>query len=135
MLYIPQYFELHELLPPSAYNALGDTGWELLDPLLLESLDAVRKMFGKMKVNDYEFGGKRQWSGLRTVESPYYRPYSQHSFGRAADLIPLEADVRDVRQFIVDNTYKFPLITGIELNVSWLHIDVRNTKGVKLFTP
>ena len=135
MLYIPEYFDIRELVPPKAYEDRGVKAWELLDPLLLESIDAVRKMFGPMTINNWNTGGPRQWSGLRTPDSPYYTKYSQHSFGRAADMIPMDADVNEVRNYIILNPQKFPLITGIELQVAWLHIDVRNTKGVKTFLP
>jgi len=135
MHYIPSYFGISELVPPSVHNERGEKAWELLDPLLLESIDAVRKMFGPMVINNWASGGDRQWSGLRTPDSPYYSKYSQHSFGRAADMLPQDADVNEIRSYIILNPAKFPLITGIELNVSWLHIDVRNTKGVKTFNP
>lgn len=133
MLYIPKFFKIQELVPQHVYNERGDKAWELLDPLLLDSADAIRRMFGPMTVNNWHVGGSREWSGLRTEHSPYGTMYSQHRFGRALDMIPHDVPVDVVRKYIVDNSNEFPLITGIELDVNWLHIDVRNSKGVKLF--
>lgn len=133
MLYIPEYFTIQELVPEYVYKERGELAWELLDPLLLETIDVVRRKFGPATINNWHIGGNRQWSGLRTAASPVGSQYSQHMFGRAADMIFKDTTSDEATMFIMKNQSKFPLITGIELNVGWLHIDVRNTKGVKVF--
>jgi hypothetical protein len=90
-----------------------------------------------MTVNNWKWGGDRSWSGLRTVDSPWFSTYSQHSFGRAADCIFKETTAEDVRQDILaspdDTTFQF--INSIELDVSWLHFDVRNCNRILAFKP
>ena len=87
-----------------------------------------------MTINNYMWGGDRGWSGLRTKDSSYYSPTSQHSLGKAIDCIFSAYDVEEVRQYILNNPDEFPHIGGIELNVSWLHLDVRERQNGKIKT-
>ncbi len=86
-MYTCQHFAIHELVPPHVYQDRGEAAWQLLDERLLITLDKLRIRYGPTTVNNYYWGSEREWSGLRTVDSPYYRPYSQHTFGRAADCL------------------------------------------------
>lgn len=134
-MYRCQYFVLQELLPPNVYH--DRPSWELLDDRLLRALDALRERYGPMIVNNWHTGGERQWSGLRTPESPYYSRYSQHSFGRAADCLFSLTTAEKVRESILaspdDPAHR--LITSFEEETSWLHIDVRNCERIKRFKP
>jgi len=133
-MYICTHFDLHELLPPKLFRSRPINGWELLDSRLLITLDNLRKKYGKITINDYYFGGEREWSGLRTPESPYYSETSQHTFGRAADCLFSDISVDRVREEILaGSNYGFGYIHGIELDVSWFHVDVRNYDGIKTF--
>jgi len=134
-----KHFKIHELIPPKAFQKFGEKGWILIDPTLIELLDAMRNEFGRATINNYMFGGDRQWSGLRTTDSPDYTPYSQHSFGRAADIIFNDIKADDVRKSMISNPEKWlkisPSIT-LEDDVSWLHVDIRNNHfGINLFKP
>lgn len=130
-----RHFALHELLPPHVFQERRDAGWELLDDRLLQALDRLRERYGPMTVNNYHWGGPREWSGLRTPDSPFYSRLSQHSFGRAADCLFANTTAEHVRQDILatPNAPTFQLINSIELNVSWLHFDVRNCDRVKTY--
>jgi len=88
-------------------------------------------------VNNYLWGHDREWSGLRTSDSPYYSPFSQHTFGRAADCLFADLSAEDVRQDILaDPSHPdFQMIGSIELGVSWLHFDVRNCDRIKTYYP
>jgi len=132
-----QLFKIEELVPKEVYQTRGDKAWELLDPNMIKVLDRIKKKFpkGSMTVNNWLWNGDRNWSGLRTPESPYYSKYSQHSFGRAFDAVFSKYTAEEVRQYIIDNLEEFPEVGGIELGISWLHIDVRNVEQVKMFYP
>lgn len=134
-MYKCEYFNIHELVPKYIYQMRGEKAWSLLDDRALITLDKLRGMFGPMIVNDYRWGGERQWSGLRTSESPHYSPYSQHSFGRAFDVIFNEVSVEHVRRFVLDSPTLFPYINAIELDVSWFHFDTRNCERIFTFKP
>ena len=137
-----KHFAIHELIPPKAYSRFGNRGWMLLDPSLIELVDALRGRYGSATINNYKWKGlegSRQWSGLRTSDSPWYSQYSQHSFGRAADIIFRDMTAEEVRQDIIANPDEFlkisPSIT-LELDVDWTHVDVRNgAEGVNTFKP
>ena len=134
------HFAIHELIPPKVYSRFGNTkGWTLLDPALIELVDALRGRYGSATINNYKWGGDRSWSGLRTLDSPWYSPYSQHSFGRAADMIFKNATAEEVRQDIIANPAEFLKISpsiALEEGVSWCHVDVRNGKyGINTFKP
>jgi len=136
-MYKCKYFEIHELVPPHVYAQRAERSWELLDENLLITLDKLRERYGAMTVNNYHWGGEREWSGLRTPGSPFYSQYSQHSFGRAADCLFKTISAEEVRQDIIENTSAeaFGLISGIEMSVSWLHVDVRNCQRIRYFNP
>jgi len=133
-MYKCNHFKIQELVPKHVYEARGDKAWELLDKDALKMIDGLREAFGVMTVNNWDRGGERNWSGLRTSDSPYYSPYSQHSFGRAFDCIFTSRTAQQVRQAILNNRDDFPLVMGMELDTSWLHVDTRNTYRIKTFT-
>jgi len=132
---VSKYFEIYELVPEHIYNKFGDKAWWFIDPKLIKTLDKLKEIFNKgtIVINDYHWNGKRNWSGLRVAGCPYYSETSQHSFGRATDCIFSAYSAEEVRDFIIFNPNKFPEVKGIELDVSWLHIDVRNSDKVILF--
>lgn len=94
-----------------------------LDKRLIESDQKLRDVFGSVLINNWWTGGNRNWSGIRTPDSSYYSPTSQHSFGRASDKI-FKAPAAEVREYIKKN-WKQLGITCIEENVGWVHSDVR----------
>lgn len=136
-MYICKHFEIHELVPREVYDIRGDKAWELLDDRFLITLDRLRERYGKMKMNDYIWGGGNQWRGLRTPDSPYFSQYSQHTFGRAGDPIFAEVTAEQVRTDLLANPDDecFEHIMSVELGVSWFHFDVRNCDRVKTYTP
>ena len=136
-MYKCEHFSIHELVPSQVFHKRGEKAWELLDERLLISLDRLRSRYGQMTVNNYYWGKDREWSGLRTPDSPYYSAFSQHSFGRAADCLFTGKSAEEVRQDILANPQDddFKLIGSLELGVSWLHFDVRNCDRIKTYYP
>lgn len=123
-----KYFEIHELVPEELYRERGERCWRYVPKELIMSIDTLKERFpnGSMTINNYYWGGNRNWSGLRTPDSPYFSPTSMHTFFQAVDAVFSAYDVEEVRQDILDNPDVYPYIKGLEMNVSWLHIDVRN---------
>lgn len=134
-VYIPKHFAAHELVPEHVYRARGEKSFELLDDRLLITLDQLRDCFGSITVNNWFWGGNRQWSGLRTEKSPYGSMFSQHRFGRAADCIFKDFRAEEVRQQVLKNPDRFPHITFIELDIDWFHFDVRNCERITTWSP
>ena len=140
-MYKPEYFKAHELIPPDSYTRYGERGFFLIDDRLLRLCDALREEFGSATINNYKYGKDRKWSGLRTSDSPYYSKHSQHTFGRAADIIFSQVTAEDVREQMKTYPNQWLLAAGVksltlEDDVSWLHVDVRNGDlGINSFKP
>ncbi len=140
-MYKCEYFKIYELVSEQTYKDRGEKGWQLFDQELLGFIDYLRSKFGRITVNDWKWGGSNQWRGLRTSDSQYYSKYSQHSFGRAFDLIFQDVTAEEVRRWLEDNVELWQRETGIlsitcEEGVSWLHIDTRNNpNGYNSFNP
>ena len=130
-----KYFKIHELVPKKMYEKYGEKAWRYVDVRLIQSIDKLKEHFnlGTMTINNYFWGGDREWSGIRTPESPYYSYGSQHSYANAFDIVFSDYSAEEVRNYIIDNQHEFPHIKGLELGVSWVHLDVRNEDELVLF--
>ena len=129
---------LHEYIPETLYREYE--GREhiligLLDKRLVTADQLLRDRFGPVTINNWWWGGRRTWSGLRTQDSPYFSPTSQHSFGRASDKLFAKVTAEEVLEDIRPNHERYG-ITGIEEGVSWVHSDVRwSLGGLSIFKP
>ena len=121
--YIPK--ELYLKLEHKPHILIG-----LLDKRLIYADQRLRNHFGPVTINNWWYGGERNWSGIRTPDSPYYSPTSQHN-GRASDKVFGYFPAEEVRDYIKMH-YLSLGITCIEANVSWIHSDVRWTRSNKL---
>jgi len=132
-----KYFKIYELVPEHIYNKFGENAWRFIDEKLIITIDALKENFpnGTITINNWKWGGDRNWSGLRTPESPYYSQTSIHSLGKAVDMIFSDYSSDEVRTYIKNNLDVFYLIRGIEENISWVHIDFRNEDSIQFFTP
>jgi hypothetical protein len=137
MSYECKYFSLKELLPEVTYRELESRGrlnfgWYLFDQRILMAADLLRGQYGPMLCNTWATGGEFGYRGYRPPTARVGSVYSQHRFGRALDLWPLEVSSDEIRRDIklqMANASQY--ITGIEDGVSWLHIDCRNWDKVK----
>lgn len=132
-----KHFKLQELVSKEFYGQWGEKGWRFIDPQLILAIDYLKEKFplGSMTINNWFWDGGYNESGLRTPDCEYYSPTSMHTFGKAADIKFSEYSTESVRQYILSNPDEFPWIRGIELGVSWLHIDVRNEDALQAFYP
>lgn len=140
-MYKPKHFKAHEFVPPSIYNRRGDKSFELIDERILITMDKLREMLGKpITINNYNWGGNRSQSGLRTrgfykSSKEYENSLSQHKYGRAVDFLVKGMSAPDVRKFIYANKEDFPYVSFVEVDISWVHIDCRNCKQITTWSP
>jgi hypothetical protein len=134
-MYFPKHFAVQELVPKHVFDDRGVKAIELLDDRALAMLDQLRERFGPITVNDWMWGGKNQWRGLRTSASPVGGRYSQHHYGRAFDCTFKNVESAEVRAFILANPDAFPFINFIELDTPHLHFDTRNCRRITTWSP
>ena len=131
-----KYFKAYELVSNEDYEKMGDAKvWEIFDSGIIEAIDTIKEHFphGTITINNWYWGGDRNWSGLRTPHSPDYSLTSMHSYGKAVDAVFSQYTAEEVRSFIVSNQRMFSKIKGIETDINWLHIDSRSREDLKLF--
>jgi len=132
-------FKIEELVPLRLINLIHkDLLWKLIDDDIIIAIDKIKEVFpkGSMSINTYLWSGNRTQSGVRTKNSKYYSETSQHSLGKAIDCVFGNYSTDEVREYILANQDEFPTIKRIEADVSWLHIDVKDTgkKDIQLFS-
>jgi len=129
-----KYFKAHELVDRETYKKYGERSFRFIDPRLIETIDQLKEDFsnGTITINNYLWKGDRANSGLRLPGSEYHSTYSQHSFGRAVDMIFSRYSTKRVRKHILENLDKYPHVKGLEI-ASWLHIDTRNEDSIVIF--
>lgn len=127
-MYRPEHFEIHELVPKrlyEEYQAMGkqDKLWLLFDDRMLLAIDIIRKAYGRIIINDWYWGGRYDESGWRYWFTTTGALLSQHKFGRAFDLKPVNVGVEEIRHRIINRKICCGLITRVEDRTNWLHID------------
>ena len=140
-MYKPKHFIIEELVDKKTYESTPEWKlWAAFDDRLLKTIDFLREEIGvPITINNWKWGGDRQWSGLRPPESPYYSQWSQHSYGRAVDMIFKGIPAPEVRQKIkklikqgklnrINHSFTFEEnMKGKPIN--WVHLDLRNNNS------
>jgi len=132
-----KYFKIHELVPKKMFEDNGERAWKYVQRSHIETLDKIKEHFnlGTMTINNYYWNGTREWSAGRDDSSKWYSKYSMHSYFQAYDIVFSHYSAEEVRNYIIENhKSEFEDIGGIELGVSWVHIDFRNVDELVLFT-
>lgn len=129
-------FNLVEFVDPVTYQIRGEKSIELIDNRLISLTQFIRTYFGVVViVNNWSDGGQYKESGLRTWLTKTGAKYSQHKYGRAADLKLAGLHPEQVRKEIRERwqIFKAAGLTTIESNTpSWVHISVQHTGLITL---
>lgn len=135
--YTPRHFATHEIVPPQVWEDRGDKALHLMNPHILEVADFLRLIYGPAFINTYKLSsavqaayGHRQHSGLRLPDSPYYRPYSQHSYGNAVDMLFRDITAEEIRKDVQEGKLVLPHPVVFEKDVAWLHVACANYSGL-----
>lgn len=135
---ITKNFYLQEFIPMDMYNEYGSRAAGVMDYRIILSAQALRDNLGiPLSINTWHSCGERYESGLRVMGMKNYRPLSQHTYGRAVDIVSNKMPAQEMREHILQNRDKYPYITRMENNVTWLHIDIKDTQqeDIILFNP
>jgi hypothetical protein len=131
-------FYLDEFIAPEIYSVRGARSVELLDMRIVLACQFIREGIGKsIIVNNWIRGGQYRESGLRSATTRTGAKWSQHKYGRAADIKVAGMSPDEVylwlkghEQTMVERQW----ITTIEdtnHTPTWLHIDCRYTGADK----
>ena len=135
---VSKNFSLKEFVCEKTWEKYGEKALWFIDPRIISSAQTLRDILRvPLTINSWANGGNRQESGLRIPEHKNYNPKSQHTFGRAVDIITGAYTAESLRKHILENQFLYPHIKAMELKVDWLHIDCRNTnqEEILLFNP
>lgn len=141
-------FKIHELMPPQELSRFGEElCWSFLSPMLLVTLQTIRNRHGGLLINSPARGmvqrGFRgeafvsQTAGSNTSAKRlnFIRSGSTHKRGAAIDATPLETTLAKIHQDIKDRPDLYPFLSFVEVDVSWLHVDVRNADNITFWSP
>ena len=134
--HLSEHFIFEELLPPEIFKALAakpEYMRGLIDNRLPIILEALRARYcckgGKLIVNDWLWSGSYHNSGLRAADCVEGAKWSQHRYGRAADIKFFACGITpaEVRADLRAGRVSIPLLTAVEEDTdTWLHVDCRN---------
>lgn len=135
MATIKDYFSIKELVCPHIYDKFREYAWQFFDPRLLETLLVIREVINRpIYVNNYDSGGSFDERGYRCnicnipkdktrLEKLYM---SAHCQGMAVDFDVKGMTAQEVRDWLKSNQILLPYPIRCELDVNWVHIDVRS---------
>lgn len=136
-MYKTKYFKIEELVPKKIHELIKneDVKFKMFDENCLKFLDFCRERYGSLIVNDYIFGGKNQFRGLRTSEYENYNINSMHSKGCAFDFIPTKISVDEIFDDLRKNKKNISLVSRVEYfeGISWIHFDTKKTNKYELY--
>ena len=136
--YQPRFFYPCEFLPR------GICDLRKLDPRLLKIADHIREEYGPMICNTWwnkrleERWGFHQWRGWRPRDCKVGAAKSQHKEGKALDLFPTAGKklIAEIREDIRKGKFEWmEPIKGLEMEVEWLHFDLRERESLLVFWP
>lgn len=130
------YFQTWELLPWALWEQIGEAGRKLVDPVLILAANNLRHDAGiPFTVNTRGAGG-RDSSCVRLPNQKYHSPTSRHSLNRkystqaqAMDFV-CSLDPRAIHAVILKDPDYHRHIRFIEIDRSWVHVDVEQRKGI-----
>lgn len=135
---VSKNFYAQEFVPLDYWEEFKEASMAAIDDRIIITVQALRDNIGyPLTINTWHSGGERYESGLRVWGMKNYSVLSQHTYGRAVDIICDQYLAQELRDHILKNPRKYPHITRMEDRVSWLHIDLKDTGqgNVVLFEP
>lgn len=134
---ITNNFSLQELVDKETFSKWGGFSQKFLDEDTVKLLQFMRDRWGSLRVNDWSYGGKLQYRGLRPPNCTVGGSMSQHRFGRAFDLNSNRLSPNEMRADILNNESLFldHGLTRIEdgnFAPTWLHFDTAWTGDNKI---
>lgn len=128
-------FKLNEFVPRKIYERFGEKSIQFIDMRMVNLVQMIRDNFDvPITINNWATGGTYNESGFRDALTKNGAELSQHKMGRAADLKFKGKTAKEVYDAILaDREYWYEqglrCMEDINHTPTWLHIDIRETKG------
>lgn len=125
---IKRYFKVKELVCQHIYARWGETSWQFLDTDYLHALLVIRRDILKsaMICNNSSMTQRgmrcNRCDMVRAKTTPYL---SAHVFGKGGDFTVIGMTAEQARQKIKANKHLLPCPIRLEMNIEWVHFDVR----------
>ena len=138
------FFETWELVPWGIWLKLGENARNLVSGRLIHAMNLLRAQLGKSMTCNTKGEGGRDQCGLRIPGQSYYRPTSQHAGNHAHSLDGNRCTASDtigdwnpkeLHAMILKDRKKYEMIKFIEVDIGWLHIDVRDKHDIAVWSP
>jgi len=135
---ISKNFDLREFIDPDTWAIFGASCIWFIDPRLISVVQRIREIVNEpVIINNWNSGGQYKLSGFRPPSCTIGAKYSQHRYGRAADLKVKSLEPSQVIQIIRDNWDELNALglstaEDTSLTASWTHIDIRTTNSPDL---
>ncbi len=130
-------FIIQEFVTPEIYKIFGENSIWFIDKRIINVAQYLRETLNvPATINNWHSGGQYKESCLRNFQTSTGAKYSQHKYGRAADIKFYGLTPEEVRDYIRKN---FPVLSTMGLTTiekdtpTWVHVDCRNTGTNTLF--
>jgi hypothetical protein len=127
-------FIIQEFVTPEIYKRFGENSIWFVDKRIINVAQYLRETLNvPATINNWHTGGQYKESCLRDFQTSTGAKFSQHKYGRAADIKFSGVKPEEVRDYIRKN---FAVLLAMGLTTiekdtpTWVHIDCRNT-GIK----
>jgi hypothetical protein len=117
-------FVVQEFVPPEIYTVSGEATIHLIHPAMIAFIESLRANLGKpITINNWHRGGPFKYRGFRPENCGVGAGHSAHLIGKALDFDVEGSSSETVREYLVANKNKYPMITRLEDSVNWVHAD------------
>lgn len=135
-MYIPDNYTIHELVHPQIIKAIGEeNAWRRLDAECLQDLQTIRDYWFEVVgsgifVNRLAYGLDSR--GLRPPNDKDGSFYSTHKQGTTFDLEPVNGELRELYDFVIElikngMLKKMNTLENFEDTLKWVHVGYMNT--------
>lgn len=135
-MYKCKYFKIKELVCKHCLAKYSESQlWTFLDDRYKETIDVIREILGVSMVCNYEDNTQRgarcnKCDLVKSKTGPYV---SAHVLWKAGDFTVEGMTAQQAREKIIANQDKLPYPIRLEDGVSWLHVDVYEVEGYKVY--
>lgn len=137
---ISEHFDIRELVAPEWWIRYGENCKNFIHPNVKYTLEDLREVCGKIKINDWHQGGLYKESGLR---SPGWGDgkLTVHKTGCAFDIKPELLTCEELYYHIMSNQNRYPFIfrmENVEHTKTWVHVEIgcrRKKLDIVIFNP